>query len=292
VRLLPLLAAAVAQLAAPAAAREVGRFALVEKEVKSLKPGAAEPVAATAGAAIVLGETESTGPGSAAKMLFGEGALVSLGQNTTFKVSPEAVDQATGRAVSAFELAAGKARVFVSRFWSGRPDVRVKTRSAVVGIKGSEAIVEAFLDGRTTVTLLAGEGWVEAGGQRRELRAGQRVRISPGGAFLDDAAPVDAEESNDLWRRTEPTALLERALAGAPPVLPAPDPAQWAAQNQNAARARARIALNTSPAATAGLLADSDHTLPETAAFQCVALTQPGSQVPGPCVPQLPPQLP
>src|SRR5437867_3908121 len=106
-----------------AKAAELGRFAIVQNKVTSLKPGSPAPVPAAAGTGIVVDEQETTGPASAAKMTFGEGAVISLGQSTTFKVSRQAVDEATGQSTSTVDLLIGKARVFVSRFWSGRPEV-------------------------------------------------------------------------------------------------------------------------------------------------------------------------
>ena len=53
-------------------AQEVGKFAVVQNQVTSLKPGASDSVAALPGAGIVLNEKETTGPDSAAKLTFGE----------------------------------------------------------------------------------------------------------------------------------------------------------------------------------------------------------------------------
>ena len=64
-------------------AQEVGKFAVVQNQVTSLKPGASDSVAALPGAGIVLNEKETTGPDSAAKLTFGEGAVIlaSVGEN-------------------------------------------------------------------------------------------------------------------------------------------------------------------------------------------------------------------
>lgn len=195
-----------ASAAFSAAASEVGRFAVVQNRVTTLKPGAADAVPASVGASVVLDEEETTAGSSAATLTIGEGAVISLGENTRFRVSREVVDRATGAKASILDLAIGKARIFVSRFWSGRPEVRVETPTAVVGIKGSEVVVEVERDGETTVTVLLGSAEVGergAAGPVRALARGERtkvVRLSGSGAV----EKVRGEEIERLRAATEP----------------------------------------------------------------------------------------
>lgn len=215
------MAAVLAAGLLPARAQEVGRFAVVQREVASLKPGAAAAVPAVAGGGIVLDEQESTGEASAAKMTFGEGAVISIGQKTSFKVTRQAVDEATGASVSAIDVALGKVRVFVSRFWSGRPEVRVNTPTAVVGIKGSEIVVEVLADGTTRVTTISGSATVDrpgAPGGRREIGPAQQLQVARGGTGLDAPKGVTADDIAALRRDTEPVPQAPGELPPDPPV--------------------------------------------------------------------------
>jgi len=249
----------------PALAQEVGRFALVQNEVASLKPGAADAVPAIPGMPVLLDESETTGAGSAAKLTFGEGAVISLGQLTTFRVTRQVVDEATGASVSVLDMLQGKMRIFVSRFWSGRPEVRVQTPSAVVGVKGSEAVVEVLRDGRTVVTVMSGEVTVERrGGGARPivLRKAQQVRLWADGSPVADPAILPAASLEELWGRTEPDPAFARPLpAGLPTVAP-PAAADWQAQNAAVARARRSYATATSaPASQSGTMNDPAATV-------------------------------
>ena len=240
----------------PAVAADDGRYAIVQNQQRSVKPGAQASVPAVAGSGISLDEQETTGPASAAKMTFGEGAVVSLGQGTTFTVTREAVDEATGAKTSTMDLLAGKARVFVSRFWSGRPEVRVSTPTAVAGVKGSEVGVEVFPDKSTLVTVISGSAWVEAKGEagtRRELSARRRVRIDATGRFeTENEAPVAALE--DLRKATEPVPLAPRELIGKKPTQDAPPGSTSGSAASFGKRGKSRMAQATSAVSAMGAL--------------------------------------
>jgi len=242
---------------APAGAADVGRFAVVQNQVTSLRPGSAAPVPAAVGAGIALEEQEMTGPSSAAKMLFGEGAVISLGQKTTFKVTREAVAEAAGESASNVELLLGKARVFVSRFWGGRPEVRVNTPTAVVGIKGSEVGIEVKEDGTTVVTVISGSAWVQAkqaGASRRDLGAGRQVRVDARGQFAGGIETVTDVFIDDFRKGTEPDPLAPRELPGKKPTSDAPTSVAGGAAGGGSRKSKSRFEANTTAASSRGTL--------------------------------------
>lgn len=163
----------------------VGRFALVQNQVTSLKPGAASAVPAHVGMEVVLDEREETGAASGAKLLFGAGGVITLGERTQFVVTRDAAMQAAGQDVGLFRMLIGKVRVFVSRFWSGRPPVRVETPTSVVGIKGSDVGVEVDEKGATLVSVFSGHADVLVRAAREEqlieLSAGEQLSIDANG---------------------------------------------------------------------------------------------------------------
>lgn len=230
----------------PAWGQEIGRFALVQNEVTSLKPGAGAVVRALAGGAVVVDELESSGAAAAAKLTFGEGAVISIGQNTRFKVTREAVAEATGNSTSTVDLLAGKARVFVSRFWSGRPEVRVNTPTAVVGIKGSEVVVEVLAGGTSRITVLTGSASVEpraGGGSGRTLSAGQQIELAADGTSRETTEPT-ADQLAALWSATE-------AGPTAPRALPPQRPTEQAAAGSGGGRAPGAFAVETAAGSSA-----------------------------------------
>ena len=193
-------------LSSPAAAQDVGRFSIVTNQVTSLKPGAKEPVPASVGSLIVLDEQERTGESSAAQMMFGEGATISIGAATAFSVTRQAVEEATGAGASSIDLLLGRIRVFVSRFWTGRSEVQVSTPTAVVGIKGSEAVIEVLEDGTTRVTFLRGSGRVRPrrGGAWRDIAGGQQLVIRPETGEMPLPGAIGPGQEEDLVAKTRP----------------------------------------------------------------------------------------
>lgn len=225
IRRLGLLAGAVAVSIGPARALEVGRFALVQNEVTSLKPRATEAVAALPGGIVELDEIERTGPASAAKMTFGDHAVISVGQKTRFKITREAVEEARGESTSMIDLLAGKARVFVSRLRRGQPEVRVNTPTAVVGIKGSEVVIDVGEDGGTVVTVIAGSASVATTGDGREARSlgpSDQVTVSTGADAPGEVSQVEDEEIDRLRRETEPRPSAPRGAPENPPTQSPP----------------------------------------------------------------------
>lgn len=219
-----LLAASTALVPAAASTTDpVGRFALVQNRVESKKPGAASAAPVKVGDPVILGETETTGDASAAKLTFGQGAVISLGAKTTFKVDRAAVDQATGASTSFLDVAAGKARVFVSRFWSGRPEVKVSTPTAVVGIKGSEVVIDVAPGGNTVVSVLGGSARIESKGKAMDLVSGQQLTVGPAGP-AGPAKTLSEGEKGELRSATEPAPAADRSVASNLPLVGAPTP--------------------------------------------------------------------
>lgn len=222
-----LLTATVAAAGTVAEAKDVGRFAVVQGEVTTLKPEAVSPIPAAPGAVIVLEEEEATGAASAAKMTFGDWGVVSIGQRTRFRVSEEVVAEATGRSVSKIGMLAGKLRIFVSRFAGGRPEVQVETPTAVVGIKGSEVGVELLEDGSTVITVLSGSATIKlkkGSGQTRTLGPTESWTIPPRGDPPASPATVDEETMERLRGQTEPDPEAPPAPPDDPPASEPPVP--------------------------------------------------------------------
>ncbi|MFN7966850.1 MAG: FecR domain-containing protein [Acidobacteriota bacterium] len=247
-------------------ATEVGRFAFVQKEVNSFKPSVTEPVQAKAGDAVVVGEREVTGAASGAKLLFGEGGVVSLGANTSFAVSQLAVDQATGKNTSSLSVLFGKARVFLSRFWSDRPEVKIDQPTAVVGIKGTEVGLEQFRDGRLTITCYGGTAGVLTKAtppQTFELREGMQLKLDASGKPVGPPSTLSAAELDAL--RNSVDIIADGAgggVSGGQRAMAAPSPSDIASQFSGLGSTAGRAAVNTSSnSANGGAWSDPAGTL-------------------------------
>lgn len=230
---------------------DVGRFAFVQKEVNSFKPSATESVLAKAGDTVVVGEREVTGAASGAKLLFGEGGVVSLGANTSFVVSQLAVDQATGKNTSAMSVLFGRARVFLSRFWSDRPEVKIDQPTAVVGIKGTEVGLEQFRDGRLTITCYGGNAGVATKATPSltfELREGMQLKLDASGKPVGPPSTLSAAELDAM--RNSVDIMAEGAggggVSGGQRAMAAPSPNDIASQFSGLGSVAGRAGVNSS----------------------------------------------
>ena len=140
------LSASLAWAQAPAGtAAETGRagtFKQVQGEVRLGKDGA--QAAPHSGDAVRAGERISTGRDGAASMVLRDGTVLTLGPNTTSDLSQFQYDATTQEGNFALDLLQGSLRVVTGLLAKINPDrFKVKTPTAVVGVRGTDFIVEA-----------------------------------------------------------------------------------------------------------------------------------------------------
>lgn len=114
---------------------------------------------------ILEGDTIETKNGAAAKLLFTDRTIVDIGSDTTFRIKEYRLKQGRNRDVN-FELKEGKVRTSVNQPVGQSGSFRLKTRSVVMGVRGTEFVVEsheALLSGAgsagmvpTQITVLEG----------------------------------------------------------------------------------------------------------------------------------------
>lgn len=178
-----LLALAVGLLFAvgPALAADVGETVMVRNEVTGTPPAGAVRKMAI-GDGIGLGLSLATAQASAVKMTFVPQGSLTLGPETRLTIEQTVVDQATGRDTSKVSLSVGRLRVALGKLFGG--DVEVKTPAAVIGIKGTDVLLDLDPAGRLTVLVLAGTAKVgeAGGGGALDLGPGRYTTVEPGGA--------------------------------------------------------------------------------------------------------------
>ena len=140
------LSASLAWAQAPAgAAAEPGRagtFKQVQGEVRTGRDSAqASP---HSGDAVRAGERIATGRDGAASLVLRDGTVLTLGPNTTADLSQFQYDATTQEGNFALDLLQGSLRVVTGLLAKLNPDrFKVKTPTAVVGVRGTDFIVEA-----------------------------------------------------------------------------------------------------------------------------------------------------
>jgi ferric-dicitrate binding protein FerR (iron transport regulator) len=129
----------------PAATTDVGRigtFKQVEGEVRVGKDGAR--TAPQSGDAVRAGQRITTGRDGAASMVLKDGTVLTLGPNTTTDLNQFQYDTTTQEGNFAVELLQGSLRVVTVLLAKVNPErFKVKTPTAVVGVRGTDFIVEA-----------------------------------------------------------------------------------------------------------------------------------------------------
>lgn len=140
------LSASMAWAQAPAsAAAEAGRagtFKQVQGEVRLGLDGAR--TAPQSGDAVRSGERIVTGRDGAASVVLKDGTVLTLGPNTTADLRQFQYDATTQEGNFALDLLQGSLRVVTGLLAKINPDrFKVKTPTAVVGVRGTDFIVEA-----------------------------------------------------------------------------------------------------------------------------------------------------
>lgn len=129
------------QTAAPAVAEaaRAGTFKQVQGEVRLGKGGTPAP-----GSPLGAGERITTGKDGAASVVLKDGTVLTLGANTTADLSQYQFNSTTQEGNLLVDLLQGSVRVVTGLLAKINPDrFKVKTPTAVVGVRGTDFIVEA-----------------------------------------------------------------------------------------------------------------------------------------------------
>jgi hypothetical protein len=121
--------------------------------------------------------------GSRAAMLveFLDKTVLTLGPDARLVVDTFVYDPKSRQGASVIKLAVGTFRFISGRMLRG--GVRIVTPSAILGIRGSEAVISVSPEGETTVDVLAGEFEVSNvdGSEQTVISPAQAVSVSPTG---------------------------------------------------------------------------------------------------------------
>lgn len=106
--------------------------------------GAASPRAAVSGGGVAETERLATGPGAAATLTLRDGSALVLGPATAVEVTRFQYDPTTQNGNIVVHLLSGSIRFITGLIARQQPDnVKVRTATAVVGVRGTDFIVEA-----------------------------------------------------------------------------------------------------------------------------------------------------
>ena len=123
-------------------------------------------------------ETIKTGKDSSAKILFTDQSIMDIGPNSALKVSDYALKDGDNRTAT-FSLVYGKLRALVTKKVSDGGRVQVKSNDAVMGVRGTEFVVDRPIGTATSTSIVVVSGLVQvtppSGGPAISVGAGQMM---------------------------------------------------------------------------------------------------------------------
>ena len=136
-----LILAAVLAMAAPAMAADVGLIKVSKGDVRIERAGA--KVAATVGTAVQASDVIVTGADGLAGITFTDNSLVSLGPNSHYSIDKYRFDSTTYQGEFESSLTKGRLAAISGKMVKQSPEaMKVRTPSAIMGVRGTEFIVQ------------------------------------------------------------------------------------------------------------------------------------------------------
>ncbi|MBT9550506.1 MAG: FecR domain-containing protein [Hydrogenophaga sp.] len=127
----------------PADMARAGTFKQLQGEIRlGQEPGRAAPAP---GDALRQGDRVRTGPASGASIVLKDGTVLTMGPNTTVDLGQFQFDSTTQSGNFVLDLLQGSVRVVTGLLAKANPErFKVRTPTSVVGVRGTDFIVEAI----------------------------------------------------------------------------------------------------------------------------------------------------
>ncbi|MCG3173437.1 MAG: hypothetical protein GMKNLPBB_01634 [Myxococcota bacterium] len=131
---------------------------------------------------VFTGETVRTGDRGMVKIFLKDGSVVALGRKSKMTFQEFKYDAGTNTRTSTIQLATGQLKALIGKAFSANSSFKVKTNTAVAGVRGTHLVIEAgagftnvlTIDGEVEVQSPDGSGSVILGpGLFTTVRAGQ-----------------------------------------------------------------------------------------------------------------------
>ena len=193
----------------PGLGTPVGKVLLVQGEAVIMHEEKGFGYRMRKGLPLFKGDTIVTLPKARVRMGLNDGSVITMASKTKMVINRSVFDRVKKRFASFLRMSVGKARFWVKKTVEGRhPEYRVKTPTAVVGVRGSD-FISGVTDFITTITALedtrldaAGTGSAGSAACFARWRAGS---TGPRGCDLDRGIKVSSAISHRcgwdrLWR--------------------------------------------------------------------------------------------
>lgn len=151
---------------------------------------------------VFVGDIVRTGSGRA-KIMFEDQSLMTLDRNTDLKITNYLFQKKEQKREGMLDLLQGRVKSLVGQFFSSREDFRVRTPTAVAGVRGTHFLVEVNGADESNVTVFSGAVAVlDGAGNEQLLETGMRIGVA-GSGFLSTPQKLAAEVLRRLEREVE-----------------------------------------------------------------------------------------
>ncbi|MFQ5433227.1 MAG: FecR domain-containing protein, partial [Nitrospinota bacterium] len=127
---------------------------------------------------ILYKDIAETDENSRLEIVFDDLSILTLGEETAIEINEMVYDPKTNRRDALISMTVGKVKIKASKITAEKRNFRVETPTAVIGVRGTEFIVEVGLKGETKVITI--EGLVSVAPNLESLLSGKSSAIIPG----------------------------------------------------------------------------------------------------------------
>ena len=127
---------------------------------------------------ILYRDLAETDENSRLEIVFDDLSILTLGEETAIEINEMIYDPKTKRREALITMTVGRIKIQASKIAAGKRNFRVVTPTAVIGVRGTEFIVEVGLNGETKVITI--EGLVSVAPNLESLLSGTSSAIMPG----------------------------------------------------------------------------------------------------------------
>ncbi|NBW83097.1 hypothetical protein EBR21_15215, partial [bacterium] len=142
---------------AAAADNDVGQISAYSGSVKIIRSSGSVEV--VKGLVVLESDTVETGPGGVVQLKFNDGSSFTIYEKSLIgidKYKRSSADSSSGLAESAFDVLNGKLKFFVNPKAKVKTNTQFRSKSAIMGIRGTSGVISVNPNGETQLVVLTG----------------------------------------------------------------------------------------------------------------------------------------
>jgi hypothetical protein len=192
-------------------AGRVGQLGMIEGSVT------VDTAPAKNGQVVHEGSVIEVDEGGRATLLLGKGSVFHLGGGTKFVVNRYGITRQSGEEIADLDLKFGKTRALILN-QGGRRAIQIRSRSATMGVRGTEILIDAPRTEKDAVKFVTLEGLAEL----KMEGVAQPIPIEQNRGFSSEGSPIATKEVSDARTTMQSEGLAPGAPTSSEPLPPPP----------------------------------------------------------------------